>query len=157
MPSARSPADGAGPTRTGPGDLPSAPPLGNVTVENRNGSVNVTVPEQAGFTVQAETTNGDLENDFSLPTEGSDNRKNFGGTVGKGGSLIRLTTTQADVSLKKASVAPLPPAPPPPPPLSRRDSRGSRAINGKSGRSGTSGPRRGSHLRDHEGLPIHTR
>ncbi len=63
--------------RNGSVDLTSAPPLGNITVENRNGSVNVTLPEQAGFSVQAETTNGDLENDFSIAQQGSDdsNRK----------------------------------------------------------------------------------
>ena len=143
--------------RNGSVDVTSAPPLGNVTVENRNGSINVTVPEQAGFTVQAETTNGDLENDFSLPTEGNDNRKNFGGTVGKGGSLIRLTTTQADVSLKKASVAPLPPAPPPPPPLSIRDSGGASVIIGKDGVSVTSGPDGGSVIIGKDGLRISTR
>jgi DUF4097 and DUF4098 domain-containing protein YvlB len=119
--------------RNGSVDLTAAPPLGNITIENRNGSVNVTVHEQASFTVQAETTNGDVENDFSIPTQDNDNRKNFGGTVGKGGSLIRITTSQGDIALKKASVAPLPPAPPPPPPLSIRGSDGSTVVIGKNG------------------------
>jgi DUF4097 and DUF4098 domain-containing protein YvlB len=121
-------------------DVTAAPPLGNITVENRNGSVNVTVPEQAGFTVQAETTNGDIENDFSLPTQDNDNRRTFGGTVGKGSSLIRINTSQGDIALKKASVAPLPPAPPPLPPLSIRGSDGSTVIIGKNGVNITSGP-----------------
>ena len=114
-------------------DVTAAPPLGNITVENRNGDVNVTVPEQASFTVQAETTNGDVENDFSIPTQENDTHKNFSGTVGKGGSLVRITTSQGDISLKKASVAPLPPAPPPLPPLSIRGSDGSKVIIGKNG------------------------
>lgn len=103
--------------RNGSVDVMSAPPMGNVTVENRNGSVNVTVPDEAGFSVRAETTNGDAENDFSLEATGSDTHKSFGGTVGKGGSLIRISTSQGDVSLKKARIAPLPPAPPTPPKL----------------------------------------
>ncbi len=119
--------------RNGSVDVTAAPPLGNITIENRNGSVNVTVPEQSGFTVQAETTNGDIENDFSLPTQENDNRKTFGGTVGKGTSLIRITTSQGDIALKKASVAPLPPAPPPLPPLSIHGSDGSSVIIGKNG------------------------
>jgi DUF4097 and DUF4098 domain-containing protein YvlB len=125
--------------RNGSVDLTAAPPLGNVTVENRNGTVNLTVPEESHFAVQAETTNGDIENDFSLPTQENDNRKTFGGTVGKGGSLIRITTSQGDIALKKASVAPLPPAPPPPPPLSIRGSDGSTVIIGKNGVNITSG------------------
>jgi DUF4097 and DUF4098 domain-containing protein YvlB len=106
--------------RNGSVDVTSAPPLGNVSVENRNGSVNLTIPEHAGFTVQAETTNGSLDNDFDLSQTGSDdsNHKSYSGTVGKGGPLVRITTSQGDINLKKASVAPLPPAPPPPPKLS---------------------------------------
>lgn len=103
--------------RNGSVDVMSAPPMGNVTIENRNGSVNMTVPDEAGFSVRAETTDGDAENDFSLPGTGSDTHKSFGGTVGKGGSLIRISTSQGDVSLKKARIAPLPPAPPATPKL----------------------------------------
>jgi DUF4097 and DUF4098 domain-containing protein YvlB len=93
-------------------ELTSAPPLGNVTVENRRGSVNLTVPTKAAFTVQAQTTNGDIQNDFNLPTQESNSRKNFVGTVGKGGSVIRINTSDGDIALKKADLAPLPPAPP---------------------------------------------
>ncbi len=121
--------------RNGTVDLTSAPPLGNITVENRNGSVNLTMPEQAGFTVQAETTNGDAENDFSLNVDGGDsNHKTINGAVGKGGPLVRITTTQGDVAIKKASVAPIPPVPPPPPPpISIRGNDGSSVVIGKEG------------------------
>jgi DUF4097 and DUF4098 domain-containing protein YvlB len=143
--------------RNGSVDLTAAPPLGNITIENRNGSVNVTVPEQSGFTVQAETTNGDVENDFSIPTQDNDPRKNFGGTVGQGSSLIRITTSQGDIALRKASVAPLPPAPPPPPPLSIRGSDGSHVIIGKNGINISSGPDGSSVIVDKDGARISTR
>jgi DUF4097 and DUF4098 domain-containing protein YvlB len=103
--------------RNGSVDVTGAPPLGNLTIQNRNGSVDVTVPEQSGFTVDANTTNGDVNNDFSLATEGSDTHKNFSGTVGKGGPTLRITTSQGDISLKKATIMPLPPMPPAPPKL----------------------------------------
>jgi DUF4097 and DUF4098 domain-containing protein YvlB len=103
--------------RNGSVDLTGAPPLGNITIQNRNGSVDLTVPEHSGFTVQADTTNGDLDNDFSLPTEGTDTHKTFTGTVGKGGPTLRITTSQGDISLKQATVMPLPPEPPAPPKL----------------------------------------
>jgi DUF4097 and DUF4098 domain-containing protein YvlB len=121
--------------RNGSVELTAAPPLGNITVENRNGSVNITLPEPAGFTVQAETTNGDLENDFSLNQQGSDdsNRKSYNGTVGKGGPLVRVNTSQGDITLKKASVAPLPPTPPAPPKISIRSGDGSSVYVGKEG------------------------
>ncbi|MBS1800527.1 MAG: DUF4097 family beta strand repeat protein [Acidobacteria bacterium] len=121
--------------RNGSVDITSAPPLGNVTVENRNGSVSLMLPEQAGFTVQAETTNGDLENDFDLAQTGGDdsNHKSYSGTVGKGGPLVRITTSQGDINLKKASIAPLPPAPPPPPRISINGDNGASVYVGKDG------------------------
>lgn len=109
-------------------DLTNAPPLGNVTIENRSGDVTVTVPEHASFVVQAETTNGDLDNDFSLDSHGTDTHKSINGTIGKGGPLLRLTTSHGDLELKKASVMPLPPTPPMPPPLSIRDGHGNTII-----------------------------
>jgi DUF4097 and DUF4098 domain-containing protein YvlB len=103
--------------RNGFVDLTSAPPLGNVNIENRNGSVTLTVPEHAGFSVDAQTTDGDIYNDFSLPDHGTDTHKNFSGTVGNGGPNLRIITSQGDISLKKSSIQPLPPAPPAPPKL----------------------------------------
>ncbi|HMG01528.1 MAG TPA: DUF4097 family beta strand repeat-containing protein [Edaphobacter sp.] len=122
--------------RNGSVDLTGAPPLGNITVENRNGSVDLTMPEKANFSVQAETNNGDLENDFSLPEQSKDdsNHKSYNGIVGKGGPLVRVSTSMGDISLKKASVAPMPPAPPAPPaPISIRSDDGSSVIVGKNG------------------------
>jgi hypothetical protein len=93
--------------------------LSNVTVENRNGSVSVTVPEQSNFAYQFDATNGDIESDFpQVKSTGEDSRKNtVNGIIGKGGPLLRVTTSQGDVSLKKASIMPLPPMPPMPPKL----------------------------------------
>jgi DUF4097 and DUF4098 domain-containing protein YvlB len=105
--------------RNGSVDVTSAPPLSNVTVENRNGSVSVTVPEQSNFAYQFDATNGDIESDFpQVKSNSEDSRKNtVNGTIGKGGPLLRVTTSQGDVSLKKASIMPLPPIPPMPPKL----------------------------------------
>ncbi|XWK52406.1 DUF4097 family beta strand repeat-containing protein [Tunturiibacter empetritectus] len=103
--------------RNGSVDLTSAPPLGNVTVENRNGSVNLTLPEQAGFAYQLDATNGDIESDFSdikIP-DGGLQKKTVSGTSGKGGPLFHISTSQGDISLKKGSIMPLPPLPPMPP------------------------------------------
>lgn len=98
-------------------NVTSAPPLGNVTIENRNGDISLTVPEHSGFVVDAQATDGDLDNDFSFATQGTDTHRTFSGTVGKGGPTLRLTTTHGDISFKKTSVLPLPPAPPAPPKL----------------------------------------
>jgi Putative adhesin len=105
--------------RNGSVDVTSAPPLSNVTIENRNGSVAVTVPEQSSFAYQFDVTNGDIQSDFSeiqIP-DGGLQKKTISGTAGKGGSLLRIATSQGDISVKKASILPLPPTPPTPPKL----------------------------------------
>ena len=117
--------------RNGSVDVTSAPPLSNVTVENRNGSVSVTVPEQANFAYQFDATNGDIQSDFAqIKTTSEDSRKNaVNGTIGKGGPLLRVTTSQGDVSLKKASIMPLPPMPPMPPKLTALPPEARQAID----------------------------
>jgi DUF4097 and DUF4098 domain-containing protein YvlB len=105
--------------KNGSVDVTSAPPLSNVTIENRNGSVSVTVPEQSSFAYQFDASNGDIQSDFSqieIP-DGGLQKKTLSGTVGNGGPLLRLATTQGDVSVKKGSIMPLPPTPPTPPKL----------------------------------------
>ena len=107
--------------RNGSVDVTNAPPLSNVTVENRNGSVNVTVPEQSAFAYQLEATNGSIESDFShikSSDEDEAHKNSVSGTIGSSGPstpTIRISTSQGDVSLKKASIGPLPPLPPLPP------------------------------------------
>jgi DUF4097 and DUF4098 domain-containing protein YvlB len=105
--------------RNGTVDVTSAPPLSNVTIENRNGTVDVTVPEQSSFAYQFDATNGDIQSDFSeikIP-EGGLQKKTISGTTGKGGPLLRISTSQGDISVKKGSVLPLPPMAPAPPRL----------------------------------------
>jgi DUF4097 and DUF4098 domain-containing protein YvlB len=105
--------------RNGSVDVTGAPPLGNINIQNRNGSVDLTLPEQSTFAYQFDATNGDIESDFSqinVPDGGME-KKNISGTVGKGGPTLHVTTSQGDIALKKASILPLPPMPPPPPHL----------------------------------------
>lgn len=121
--------------RNGAIELTGAPPMGNITIENRNGSVDLTLPDKANFSVQAGTTDGNLENDFGLPEQGTDDsHKSYNGTVGKGGPLVRITTRQGDIAIKKATIGPIPPAPPAPPsPISIHGDDGSSVIVGKNG------------------------
>lgn len=141
-------------------DVSSAPPLGNVSVQNRNGDVTLTLPEQAGFTVQADSSNGDIENDFGLPIQGGESRKNINGTVGKATGSIRITTTSSgDIKLKKASISPLapaPPQPPQPPRLSIRSDDGSSVYVGKDGVRITSNSDGSSVIIGKDGLHITT-
>ena len=103
--------------RNGTIELTAAAPLGAITLQDRNGSVKLVLPEHAGFSVQANTSNGNIDTDFPLSIQGSENRKSVNGTVGAGGPLLRITTTNSDISIDKGTVLPLPPLPPAPPKL----------------------------------------
>ena len=103
--------------RNGTIELTAAPPLGAITLEDRNGSVKLVLPEHAGFSVQANSTNGNIDTNFPLSIQGSENHKSVNGTVGVGGPLVRITTTYNDISIDKGAVPPLPPLPPAPPKL----------------------------------------
>ena len=101
--------------RNGGINLIAAPTLGTITLEDRNGSIKATLPEHAGFSVDAGTSNGDIDTDFELNTRSNDKGKTLSGSAGGGGPLVRITTTNADISVRKGDIQPLPPQPPAPP------------------------------------------
>lgn len=96
-------------------DITGAPPLGDITVQNRKGAVDVTMPAHAGFNVQADATDGGIDNEFGLPDVDSDHKASMSGVVGPGGPRVHITTTHGDISIRKAEIAPLPATPPAPP------------------------------------------
>ena len=89
-----------------------APPLGVVEIQNRHGSVDVGLPGSAGFVLNAQTRNGDMENDFGLSTQDQNENHSLRGTVAGGGPTVTIETSDGDVTVRKSSVAPLPPVPP---------------------------------------------
>jgi DUF4097 and DUF4098 domain-containing protein YvlB len=106
-------------------DLTDASPLGNVSVENQDGEVTVTVPDHAGFTIDAQARDGGIEDDVLHASIESDPLATHTGTVGDGAAHLSLHTTHADINIHQGIVeppvppqaanAPAAPAPPPPP------------------------------------------
>jgi DUF4097 and DUF4098 domain-containing protein YvlB len=103
--------------RDGSVTLTNAPPIGTIEINNHHGSVDVGLPENAAFVLNAQTNNGDMENDFGLQDNENGHVKSMMGTVGSGGAAVKIQTSEGDVTVRKSSVAPLPPAPPAPPKL----------------------------------------
>ncbi len=99
-------------------DLTVTPAIGAITLLNKNGSVKAILPTHAGFSVEASTVDGDISSDFGLNSSGSESHKALNGTVGAGGPAVRITTTHGDISLNKGEVSPLPLLPPVVPRLS---------------------------------------
>jgi hypothetical protein len=80
-------------------------------VKNNKGDVEVSLPDNASFTVDARTHNGDIVSDFPLEISGDEN-KTATGTVGKGGPKVTLSTEHADLRIRKGGEAPAAPAAP---------------------------------------------
>jgi DUF4097 and DUF4098 domain-containing protein YvlB len=98
--------------RNGSVELTNAAPLNSISVENQHGSVDLGVPGGAGFTLNAQTRNGDMENDFGLEPKDDDNVHTLQGRIAGGGPTVTIATTDGDVTVRRSTVAPLPPAPP---------------------------------------------
>lgn len=101
--------------RNGDVNITQAKPLASVLVNNAHGSVNVGLPEGQGFSLDATTQHGDLENDFDLNAQETGDQKTVRSEVAGGGPNVTLKTSDGDVTIRKSSVDPLPPVPPAPP------------------------------------------
>jgi len=75
---------------------------GELKERTTNGSVDVTLPAAAEFTLDAATTNGGINTDFPITVQGSFNSKRLSGTVGAGGRELRVATTNGGIRLTKS-------------------------------------------------------
>ena len=75
---------------------------GELKERSTNGSVDVTLPAAAEFTLDAATTNGGIHTDFPITVQGSFNSKRLSGTVGAGGRDLRVSTTNGGIKLTKS-------------------------------------------------------
>ncbi len=96
--------------------------LGSMQVENRQGDIEIFVPDKAGFQVDAHARNGEFYSDFSgVKNNESDDVAVASGTVGSGGPVLTLKNEHGAIKILKSSsnpdtgVIPTPPRPPKPP------------------------------------------
>lgn len=114
--------------RNGAVSVTSAAPLGPVEITNQHGSVDLGLPENAGFVVDAEAKNGSLENDFGLASKDNGDIHRLTGSVGNGGIRVRVQTSDGDVTIRKAVAPPVPPAPPAVPKLATPEAPAQPAV-----------------------------
>ena len=74
---------------------------GQVQLTTRNGGVNISVPENYSAHFQTETVNGALRSELpvNLPSDARSGKNDF--SIGAGGPVIHVTTTNGGVKLKK--------------------------------------------------------
>ncbi len=94
-------------------------PVGNIDINNRNADVQLYLPEKAGFKLDANTDNGEVESGFGeLKVNNSNDRGQASGTVGNGAGHIRITNAHGGIEIRKGTTSlatPTPPTPPSPP------------------------------------------
>ncbi|MGA7363800.1 MAG: DUF4097 family beta strand repeat-containing protein, partial [Candidatus Sulfotelmatobacter sp.] len=90
--------------------------LGNVQIDSLNGDINLSVPDKAGFHLDAQTRDGEIQSDFpELKIDNNEHEAKATGTVGNGSSHIVLNNEHDGIEIRKASAKPAAATPPTPP------------------------------------------
>ena len=95
----------------------SAPPKQPIEVNSDHGGIELELPANSNFQIQASSSHGDVSSEFSganLKVSDEGDSPSITGSYGKGGPMIKLTTTYGTIRL--AHLGPQPPAPPEAPP-----------------------------------------
>ena len=80
----------------------SKAPGGGVEITNDHGGIRVELPAKGSFQVNARTDRGDIESDFGeLKIESGDRESKATGSVGAGGTQVRLTNSNGDIGIRK--------------------------------------------------------
>ncbi len=92
--------------------------VGNVQIDNRNGTVQLSLPDKSGFRLDARVRDGEIQSDFpELKVSNQDRESRVSGSVGNGLSHIVINNQHEGVEIRKASAIATPavaPVPPPP-------------------------------------------
>lgn len=94
-------------------DITNAAPVGNISVENRDGAVTLTLPEKIGLTIAAATRDGGIDDEVTHTNIPSTQSANDQGSVGDGSTHVTVHTNHADITIHRGFVEP--PTPPTPP------------------------------------------
>jgi DUF4097 and DUF4098 domain-containing protein YvlB len=87
--------------------------LGSLDVRNAKGDIRVYVPERAGFQVDAQAHDGEIQTDFNqLKVDNGDDRASASGSVNGGGPHIVLSDEHGTIEIRKGMPVPTPPATP---------------------------------------------
>lgn len=77
-------------------------PLGNIDVTNVRGGIELDLPPTAGFRLDAESKNGNIDvSDFSINVDNNRQDATARATVGKGGPDFRLRTDRGTIQIRK--------------------------------------------------------
>ncbi|HKT50869.1 MAG TPA: DUF4097 family beta strand repeat-containing protein [Candidatus Angelobacter sp.] len=76
-------------------------PLAPIDVNNIHGDIRLSVPANAGFQLNAESTGGDINTDFDLAVDNDRRNSSIRANVGKGGPLVMLKSDHGTIEVRK--------------------------------------------------------
>ena len=82
-------------------ELSSKGAPGTIDVSNIHGEIDLTLPANAGFQLDAQSIGAEIESDFNLNINNQGNTATARGTVGKGGPDVRLRADHGTIQIKK--------------------------------------------------------
>jgi hypothetical protein len=90
--------------------------LGNIQIDNRSGDIQVSLPTQAAFRIDARARGGEIQSEFGeLKVNNGDKEATATGSVGNGNVTLRLNNEHGTIELRKgtseAATTPAPPRP----------------------------------------------
>ena len=74
---------------------------GHTDYATTNGSITVEMPSNVNADVEMRTTNGHLSSDFPITVEGKFSTRRLNARLGSGGPLVRLSTTNGSIRLRR--------------------------------------------------------
>jgi len=84
------------------GEMGRASWTGTLDMQTVNGGITLALPPDLNSDVTITTVNGDIQSEFPVTVSGSRTRRKLEGTIGAGGRLLSLGTTNGSVTLKTA-------------------------------------------------------
>jgi hypothetical protein len=75
---------------------------GDLDYSTTNGQITLEIPSGSNADLDLRTVNGDISSDFPLTIEGRFNTRRVRGTIGRGGQLVRLHTTNGSIRVRRS-------------------------------------------------------
>jgi DUF4097 and DUF4098 domain-containing protein YvlB len=77
-------------------------PVGAISVENKSGKIEVSLPASGNFEVDAAARRGEVDSEFSgVVVKHEHEDGTMSGSVGHNGSTVKLNTTYGSINLRK--------------------------------------------------------
>jgi DUF4097 and DUF4098 domain-containing protein YvlB len=81
---------------------PGRAPVGNITIDNGRGDVELVLPSGANFTLDARSRRGDINSSFDgLKVDSSGRDSSATGTIGSGGAKVNVNTDTGAIDIRK--------------------------------------------------------